>query len=80
METLKSSQHSELASDLEINKAIMCLRQKDLKAAVDVLRVFDKVETKVASHAFTNLAFLYFLVSDESVDCSFFASWKWLMA
>ncbi|KAF0290444.1 Intraflagellar transport protein 88 [Amphibalanus amphitrite] len=61
LETLKNSQHADLASDLEINKAIMYLRRKDFKAAIDTLRVFDKVETKVASHAFTNLAFLYFL-------------------
>ncbi|XP_037080592.1 intraflagellar transport protein 88 homolog [Pollicipes pollicipes] len=61
VETLKNSQHAELASDLEINKAVMHLRRKDFKVAIDTLKVFDKVETKVASHAFTNLAFLYFL-------------------
>ena len=67
VETLKNSQHSELANDLEINKAVMYLRQRDFKAAVDTLKVFDKVDTKVASHASTNLAFLFFLVRDEDV-------------
>ena len=63
VETLKNSQHSELANDLEINKAVMYLRQRDFRAAIDTLKVFDKVDTKVASHASTNLAFLFFLVS-----------------
>lgn len=62
VDTLKNSQHSELANDLEINKAVMYLRQRDFKAAIDTLKVFDKVDTKVASHASTNLAFLFFLV------------------
>ena len=41
----------------------MYLRQRDFRAAIDTLKVFDKVDTKVASHASTNLAFLFFLVS-----------------
>ncbi|KAF0300600.1 Intraflagellar transport protein 88 [Amphibalanus amphitrite] len=61
VDTLKNSQHSELANDLEINKAVMYLRQRDFRAAIDTLKVFDKVDTKVASHASTNLAFLFFL-------------------
>ncbi|XP_037082902.1 intraflagellar transport protein 88 homolog isoform X2 [Pollicipes pollicipes] len=66
VETLKNSQHSDLANDLEINKAVMFLRQRDFKAAIDTLKVFDKVDTKVASHASTNLAFLFFLEYEEA--------------
>ena len=58
------SQHSQLANDLEINKAVMFLRQKDFASAVETLKAFEKQETKVASTASTNLSFLYFLQGD----------------
>lgn len=65
MEAIKVSSHSSLASDMEINKAVMYLKQKEFPQAVDTLRAFEKKETKVASAAATNLAFIYFLVSYE---------------
>ena len=58
------SQHSQLANDLEINKAVMYLKQKEFGLAVDTLKAFEKQETKVASTAATNLSFLYFLQGD----------------
>ena len=62
VDTIKmSQQHSQLANDLEINKAVMYLRQKDFQNAVDTLKAFEKQEAKVASTAATNLSFLYFL-------------------
>lgn len=61
VDTIKMSQHSQLANDLEINKAVMFLRQKDFASAVETLKTFEKQETKVASTASTNLSFLYFL-------------------
>jgi intraflagellar transport protein 88 len=60
---IKVSSHSFLAGDLEINKAVMFLKQKELPEAIDTLRSFEKKETKVASAAATNLAFIHFLVS-----------------
>jgi intraflagellar transport protein 88 len=65
VEAIKVSSHSSLASDMEINKAVMYLKQKEFPQAVDTLRAFEKKETKVASAAATNLAFIYFLVSYE---------------
>ena len=64
VDTIKMSQHSQLANDLEINKAVMFLRQKDFTSAVETLKAFEKQETKVASTASTNLSFLYFLQGD----------------
>ena len=64
VDTIKMSQHSQLANDLEINKAVMYLRQKDFQNAVDTLKAFEKQDTKVASTAATNLSFLYFLQSE----------------
>ena len=51
VETIKMSQHSQLANDLEINKAVMYLKQKEFGLAVDTLKTFGKQETKVASTA-----------------------------
>nr|CAD7458130.1 unnamed protein product [Timema tahoe] len=64
VETIKASNYAPLANDLEINKAIMFLRQKDIVQAVDTLRMFEKKETKVASTAATNLAFINYLQGD----------------
>ncbi|XP_047741162.1 intraflagellar transport protein 88 homolog [Hyalella azteca] len=63
---IKNSAYPELASDLEINKAVMFLRQKNFREAVDTLKMFEKKETKVASTAATNLSFLYILQKDLS--------------
>ena len=63
VDTIKmSTQHSQLANDLEINKAVMFLRQKDFGSAIDTLKAFERQEgTKIASTASTNLSFLYLL-------------------
>jgi intraflagellar transport protein 88 len=62
VDAIKVSTYSFLASDLEINKAVMYLKQKEFSQAVDTLRAFEKKETRVASAAATNLAFIHFLV------------------
>jgi intraflagellar transport protein 88 len=66
VDAIKASNHSLLASDLEINKAVMFLKQKELSQAADALRAFEKKETKVASAAATNLAFIHFLQGDAN--------------
>jgi intraflagellar transport protein 88 len=57
------SPYVDLAHDLEIDKAIMYLKQKDFNQAIEALKSFEKKDTKVASAAATNLSFLYLLVS-----------------
>ncbi|XP_042866439.1 intraflagellar transport protein 88 homolog isoform X1 [Penaeus japonicus] len=64
VDAIKNSQYADLANDLEINKAVMFLRQKNFKDAVETLKMFEKKETKVASTAATNLSFLYFLQNE----------------
>uniref|UniRef100_A0AAX7V1P5 Intraflagellar transport protein 88 homolog n=1 Tax=Astatotilapia calliptera TaxID=8154 RepID=A0AAX7V1P5_ASTCA len=64
VDMVKSSQYVELANDLEINKAITYLRQKDFKQAVETLKAFEKKDSRVKSAAATNLSFLYFLEKD----------------
>lgn len=69
VDEIKTSTFAELASDLEINKAIQYLRQRDLSAATEVLKSFEKKESKVASAAATNLSFLFFLVRNKICIC-----------
>ncbi|XP_067109029.1 intraflagellar transport protein 88 homolog isoform X3 [Osmerus mordax] len=66
VEMVKSSQYVELANDLEINKAITYLRQRDFNqvSAVETLRTFEKKDSRVKSAAATNLSFLFFLEKD----------------
>ncbi|XP_023332128.1 intraflagellar transport protein 88 homolog [Eurytemora carolleeae] len=61
LEAIKNDELRKLANDLEINKAVMFLKQKDFNQAIDTLKGFEKQDTKVASTAATNLSFLYFL-------------------
>uniref|UniRef100_A0A3Q2PM19 Intraflagellar transport 88 homolog n=1 Tax=Fundulus heteroclitus TaxID=8078 RepID=A0A3Q2PM19_FUNHE len=64
VDIVKSSQYVELANDLEINKAITYLRQKDFNQAVETLKTFEKKDSRVKSAAATNLSFFYFLEKD----------------
>ncbi|KAJ1521467.1 hypothetical protein ONE63_003135 [Megalurothrips usitatus] len=65
LETLKSSNYGFLAAELEINKAVMFLKQKEINQAIDTLKSFEKkTESKIASSAATNLAFIYYLQGD----------------
>ncbi|XP_061648470.1 intraflagellar transport protein 88 homolog isoform X2 [Phyllopteryx taeniolatus] len=64
VDMVKSSQYVELANDLEINKAITYLRQKDFNQAVAILKTFEKKESRVKSAASTNLSALFFLEKD----------------
>ncbi|XP_054643171.1 intraflagellar transport protein 88 homolog isoform X2 [Dunckerocampus dactyliophorus] len=64
VDMVKSSQYVELANDLEINKAITYLRQKDFNQAVAILKTFEKKDSRVKSAASTNLSALFFLEKD----------------
>ncbi|XP_074841401.1 intraflagellar transport protein 88 homolog isoform X2 [Carettochelys insculpta] len=64
VEAVKASHYVELANDLEINKAITYLRQKDFYQAVETLKMFEKKDSRVKSAAATNLSFLYYLENE----------------
>ncbi|XP_033125013.1 intraflagellar transport protein 88 homolog [Anneissia japonica] len=64
VDCVKQSPFTEMSNDLEINKAIMYLKQKEFQMAVDVLKSFEKKDTKCAAVAANNLSFLYFLQHD----------------
>ncbi|XP_017786261.1 PREDICTED: intraflagellar transport protein 88 homolog [Nicrophorus vespilloides] len=63
VETIKSSEYARLAGELEINKAVMFLKQGQLNEAIETLKAFDK-ESTIATSAATNLSFIYYLQGD----------------
>lgn len=62
MEAIKESTHNHLADDLEINKAVLYLRQKDVVQATETLKSFEKRATKMAPNAAVNLSTIFHLV------------------
>lgn len=61
VDIMKSSEYARLAGELEINKAVMYLKQRHLSEAIDTLKALDK-ESSIAINAATNLCFIYYLV------------------
>ena len=60
VETIKASPYRDIASELEISKAMIMLRRSNFTEAANALKHFEKQNTKIASHAANNLSFLYF--------------------
>lgn len=68
VEAIKGSEYARLAGELEINKAVMFLKQRHLPEAIETLKAFDK-ESNIATSAATNLSFIYYLQGDfESAE------------
>ena len=63
IDQVKISRFTDLAPELEIDKAIMFLKAKEFQQAVDLLKKFERKESKMAATAALNLSFLYYLVS-----------------
>lgn len=64
VDTIKSSAYGLLAADLEINKAMVFLHNRDTQLAIDTLKIFENRESKANSSAATMLSFIYFLQGD----------------
>ena len=63
VDAIKSSGYSSLAANLEINKAMVFLHNREVRMAIDSLKVFENQDTKINSSASTVLSFIHFLVS-----------------
>lgn len=63
VDTIKYSGFSKLATELEINKALIFLKLDDVNQAIDALKYFEKKDSGVAVNAAINLSFIYLLVS-----------------
>ncbi|BES88088.1 Hypothetical protein NTJ_00896 [Nesidiocoris tenuis] len=61
MEAVRNSLHSVLAGDLEINRALMHLKQREIPSAIDILKGLQKnSERRLATTAATNLSFIHY--------------------
>lgn len=63
IEVIKSSNFAWLANALELNKALVYLRQNDIQQAVETLSFYEKKDPEMAVNALTNLMFIYISVS-----------------
>ncbi|XP_043271639.1 intraflagellar transport protein 88 homolog isoform X2 [Venturia canescens] len=64
VEAIRSSAYGPLAADLEINKAMVFLHNRETSLAIETLKAFENRETKANSAASTMLSFIYFLRGD----------------
>mmetsp|Transcript_24966 Transcript_24966/g.99154 ORF Transcript_24966/g.99154 Transcript_24966/m.99154 type:complete len:546 (+) Transcript_24966:869-2506(+) len=53
--------HEPLASKMELERALQCLRQKEFHKAIDFLKAFEQKDKELKATAATNLSFIYFL-------------------
>lgn len=64
IEIIKTSNLAWLASELELNKALVYLRQNDVSQAIETLQMHDKKsEESMTASALINLSFIYINVS-----------------
>lgn len=59
VEVIKNSPYPQLANELELNKAIMYLKQRDIAQAIETLKYYEKKEPAIAANAVCNLTFIY---------------------
>jgi intraflagellar transport protein 88 len=64
VETIKNSTYSALASEFDMNKAIMFLKQDDIQQAIETLKFFERKDTAVAVNASINLTFIHLMKND----------------
>lgn len=64
IESLKNSSYSEVLQEIEISKALVYVRQKDIDAAIVALKAFERKDERLMIRAATNLGFLYLLEND----------------
>lgn len=64
VDAIKSSQHQSLASELDLNRALMFLKQDDPQQAIESLQYFEKRETNVAISASINLTFIHLMMNN----------------
>jgi intraflagellar transport protein 88 len=65
LDNLKTQGHDDIASEMEIHKAVTYMHKKDFGQAVEVLKGFEKKDKGLMARAATNLSFIYFLEGDN---------------
>eukprot|EP00276_Gloeochaete_wittrockiana_P005178 CAMPEP_0184657556 /NCGR_PEP_ID=MMETSP0308-20130426/20301_1 /TAXON_ID=38269 /ORGANISM="Gloeochaete witrockiana, Strain SAG 46.84" /LENGTH=874 /DNA_ID=CAMNT_0027095527 /DNA_START=32 /DNA_END=2656 /DNA_ORIENTATION=+ len=64
IENLKTSNLGQIASEMEIMKAVTFLKKRQFDKAVESFKAFEKKDPRLLARASTNLSFLYFLEGD----------------
>lgn len=64
VEIIKNSSYPMLANELEMNKAIMYLKQHEVSQAIETLKYYEKKEPTIAANAVINLTFIYVQLRD----------------
>lgn len=64
VELIKTSNYALLANELELNKAIMYLKQHDVHQAIETLKYYEKKEPTIAANAVVSLTFIYLKMKD----------------
>ncbi|XP_024515999.1 intraflagellar transport protein 88 homolog [Selaginella moellendorffii] len=64
IELLQDQQYVTLAHEMEMDKALQHLHQRDFQQAIALLKEFERKERDLQARAATNLSFLYFLEGD----------------
>lgn len=88
IEVIRTSNLSWLANELELNKALVYLRQNDVNQAIETLQMYDrKSESSMTASALINLSFIYINVSISGIANEFnihsisfgrsWATWRW---
>lgn len=64
VEIIKNSNYAVLANELELNKAIMYLKQHEINQAIETLKYYEKKEPAIAANAVISLTFIYVKMKD----------------
>ena len=64
VETLRAQSHFELATEMEIAKALYYMRSRQFEQAIETLKSYENKEQQLVAYAATNLSFIYFHESD----------------
>lgn len=64
VEIIKNSHYAVLANELELNKAIMYLKQHEVNQAIETLKYYEKKEPAIAANAVISLTFIYIKMKD----------------
>lgn len=64
VEIIKNSNYAVLANELELNKAIMYLKQHEVNQAIETLKYYEKKEPAIAANAVISLTFIYIKMND----------------
>ena len=64
LDQLKTSKFPEAENEIEICKAMMYLKRKEIEQSIETLKGFEKKDKQMMTRVATNISFLYFLEND----------------